>query len=92
MQETFRGDELGGEVLPTGGTHVNKLLLLPLILCSSSLVLEDDVVVPPALDVEVRLVQERVPQGDVPLPLFFFGRGPLALLDESKKTSGKSFV
>lgn len=46
-------------------THVYKLLLLALVLGAACLVLEDDVVVPSALHVEILLVEEWVSEGNV---------------------------
>jgi hypothetical protein len=61
-------------------THINKLLPLPLLLSPPRLVLKHHIVVPPPLDVEIRLVQQRVPQRNVALALLLLGRLPLALL------------
>ncbi len=60
--------------------HVDELFLLVLVLGASCLVLEDDVVVPPALDVEVGLVEQRVAQRNVPLPGVLLGRRLFAFL------------
>lgn len=61
-------------------THVYKLLLLALVLGAAGLVLEDDVVVPPALHVEVLLVEERVSQGNVSFSGFLLFLEPLGFL------------
>jgi hypothetical protein len=52
-------------------TYVYKLLLLALILCTARLVLEDHVVVPAALHVEVLLVEKRVSESNVSFSGFF---------------------
>lgn len=66
---------------------VDKLLLLPPFVSVSRLVLEHYIVVPPPLDVEVWLIQQGIPEGNVFLPLFLllpcpfglFSRPPLSL-------------
>ena len=59
---------------------INKLGPLPLLLRAPRLVLEHDVIVPPPLDIEIRLVQQRVPQRNIALARLLLGRQPLALL------------
>lgn len=66
------------EITPQG--IVYELLALALVLRPARLVLEHHIVVPPPPDREVRLVQQRVPLGDVALPLSRLGRRPLPLL------------
>jgi hypothetical protein len=61
-------------------TYVYKLLLLALILCAARLVLEDHVVVPAALHVEVLLVEKRVSKGNVSFSGFFLFFEPLCFL------------
>jgi len=38
-------------------TYIDEFLLLPLLLGSTSLVLKDNIVIPPPLDAEISLVQ-----------------------------------
>ena len=54
-------------------THVDEFLLL-LVLRAPSLVLEHHIVVPSPLAAtcEILLVEQWVPEGDVPFPLVFF--------------------
>ena len=57
---------------------VDKVLLLPTILCSSRLVLKHHIVIPPPLHAVILvLVQQRVSQRNVLLPLIFL---PLSLV------------
>ncbi|CAF3442993.1 unnamed protein product [Fusarium graminearum] len=55
-------------------TYVYELLLLALLLCATSLVLEDHIIVPTALHVEILLVEERISKRNVSFSgiLFFF--------------------
>ena len=55
-------------------TYVYELLLLALVFCTTSLVLEDYVIVPATLHVEILLVEERVSKSNVSFSsvLFFF--------------------
>lgn len=59
---------------------IDKLRSLPFLLRPPRLVLEHDVIVPPPLDIEIWLVQQRVPQRNVALARLLLGRQPLALL------------
>ncbi|KAK0738427.1 hypothetical protein B0T18DRAFT_246601 [Schizothecium vesticola] len=72
--------------VPPRKTHIDKFLLLPLVLRPASLVLENNIIIPPPLDVEVWLVQQRIPQRNVLLLLLLlllgtFSLFPLPLLD-----------
>jgi hypothetical protein len=59
---------------------VYKLLLLALFLCAASLVLENHIIVPAALHVEILLVKERVSKGNVSFSSIFFFFESLCLL------------
>ena len=62
-----------------GCTYVDKLLLA-LVLGPARLVLEDHIVVPPPLHIEILLVQQGVSQRNISLPLLLLGGGALGLL------------
>lgn len=73
MQKGGGGSRSGVEA------YVNKLLLA-LVFRSAGLVLEDDVVVPPALHVEVLLIEQWVSEGDASFALVLFGLGLFCFL------------
>ena len=81
---THQGHVLGGGC--GRNTHVDKLLLLALILRAAGLVLEHDVVVPAALHGKVLLVEEGGAVGNVPLAGLFFLLGALCFLFRSVST------
>jgi hypothetical protein len=58
---------------------IHKLLPLPFIIRPARLVPEDDVVVPPPLDAEVGLVEQRVAERDIALLRLLLRGEPLAL-------------
>lgn len=64
-------------------THIDKLLLLALVVSAAGLVLEDNVVVPAPLNSEIGLVQQRVSSSNVPLALLGLGRFFFAFLSLS---------
>jgi hypothetical protein len=63
-----------------GGAYIYEFLLFALIFSSSCLVLENHIVVPPPLNVEVWLVQQGISTRYVTLTGFLLGCFSLSLL------------
>ena len=53
---------------------------LAFLLCTSGLILEDDVVIPPPLDVESLRIEQRVAECNVDFPFALFFRSLLCFL------------
>lgn len=65
--------------------YVDKFFLA-LLLGASSLVFEDDIVVPPSFHVEGRRIEQRVAHSNVLFTLFLFLRSLLRFLQRSLAT------
>lgn len=61
-------------------THVDELLVLSPIIRPPRLVLEHHIIIPSPLHVKVRLVEQRVPEGDVALARLLLDGSLFALL------------
>lgn len=60
-------------------TYIDKLFPF-LLLCTPSLIFENNVIIPPALKVEVLRIEKRIPSSDIHFPLLLLLCGSFLFL------------